>query len=310
MVTGTTTSSISLSWATSSGATGYEVYRDASDGGAFTFNVYDNTGTSMSDSGLTPDTTYYYKVLAKNSAGSSALSGSEIGTTQAASGVPATPTVPWVTGTTTTTISVAWAPASGATGYILQWDSSATGAFSWEVYVGPNTFFNDDGVFDPGTVHYYRVIATNASGNSAPSPVLMATTDTGVSGDIWEPDDDYLTSTPLAVDVEQVHSIDPVGEEDWYSIAVVTGNAYIISTYDSGGVSTDTVIYLYDNDAVSVIDSDDDGGGSGYSLLEFTATATTTYYVKIYEFGYNEAGDYAIILTEGVAPVTIDIDIQ
>jgi chitinase len=77
-VTGTTSSSVSLSWSASSGATGYNVYR----GGTKVASV---TGTSYTDTGLTASSTYSYAVTATNSAGESAKSGAVSATTSGTS---------------------------------------------------------------------------------------------------------------------------------------------------------------------------------------------------------------------------------
>src|SRR6266545_409362 len=65
-VTGTTSSSVSLSWNASAGATGYKVYRGT--------NVTTVTGTSATISGLNAATTYTFTVSATNAAGESAKS--------------------------------------------------------------------------------------------------------------------------------------------------------------------------------------------------------------------------------------------
>lgn len=62
---------VTLNWSAASGATGYTVQRAPSAGGSYT-NLASLTAsaTSYLDAGLTNDTTYFYKVLATNSAGS------------------------------------------------------------------------------------------------------------------------------------------------------------------------------------------------------------------------------------------------
>ncbi|HEY7142678.1 MAG TPA: fibronectin type III domain-containing protein [Streptosporangiaceae bacterium] len=79
-VTGTTSSSASLSWTAPGGTvTGYNVYQN----GTKALSV---TGTSATVTGLAASTTYSFAVTATNSAGESAKSGSVSATTSAAGG--------------------------------------------------------------------------------------------------------------------------------------------------------------------------------------------------------------------------------
>ncbi|MFF1769307.1 chitinase [Streptomyces sp. NPDC058249] len=86
-VSSTTASSVSLSWNTVSGATGYNVYQ----GGT---KVQAVTGTSATVSGLAASTSYSFQVTATNSAGESAKSSTVTGTTSASSGGGGGGTVP------------------------------------------------------------------------------------------------------------------------------------------------------------------------------------------------------------------------
>ncbi|MFJ3709849.1 chitinase [Streptomyces sp. NPDC090053] len=74
-----TKSSVDLSWSPSSGATGYNVYRDGS-------KIQSSTGASATVSGLSASTSYQFQVTATNSAGESAKSAAVTGQTSADSG--------------------------------------------------------------------------------------------------------------------------------------------------------------------------------------------------------------------------------
>ncbi|WTO35380.1 glycoside hydrolase family 18 protein [Streptomyces achromogenes] len=78
-VTGTTSSSVSLSWSAVTGATGYNVYRDGT-------KVTAVSGTSATVTGLAASTAYSFQVTATNAAGESAKSATVTGTTTAGSG--------------------------------------------------------------------------------------------------------------------------------------------------------------------------------------------------------------------------------
>jgi hypothetical protein len=77
-------SSISVSWSSVSGATSYDVYYEIGSSSTknFAINV---TGTSYTHSGLQSNTTYFYYIKAKNSAGSSGYSSYAYATTASVS---------------------------------------------------------------------------------------------------------------------------------------------------------------------------------------------------------------------------------
>ncbi|MEV8566262.1 glycoside hydrolase family 18 protein [Streptomyces sp. NPDC051322] len=74
-----TRSSVDLSWNPSSGATGYNVYRDGA-------KVQSSTGASATVTGLSADTSYQFQVTATNAAGESPRSGAVTARTSADTG--------------------------------------------------------------------------------------------------------------------------------------------------------------------------------------------------------------------------------
>ncbi|MFD5163314.1 chitinase [Streptomyces hawaiiensis] len=74
IVSGTTASSVSLTWNTVPGATGYTVYRDGT-------KVTAVSGTSATVTGLAASTSYSFQVTATNAAGESPRSAAVVGTT-------------------------------------------------------------------------------------------------------------------------------------------------------------------------------------------------------------------------------------
>lgn len=74
---GPSATQVNLSWTQVSGATGYDIYRSTSAGGTYTRlgsepTVSSGSTVSYSDTGLTPGTTYFYKMTAINGSGESA----------------------------------------------------------------------------------------------------------------------------------------------------------------------------------------------------------------------------------------------
>jgi len=115
-VTATTATSVSLSWSASSGATGYDVYRDGQAAGS-------TTATSFTDTGLTASTSYTYTVKAHDNAG---------GTSPASVGVSATTQGPGGgdSGCTATTRLVnSWS--GGFTGEVTVTNTSTSTSRGW-----------------------------------------------------------------------------------------------------------------------------------------------------------------------------------
>ena len=135
----------------------------------------DAVSTSYTQSALINGLTYYYIVTAVNSAGEGAPS-----IQVAAAPVPALTTAPSMpTGVKATPgdtqqIIISWNAVSGATGYNIYWSTAAalTPATGTRI-TGATSPYIQTGLVN-GTTYYYIVTATNAAGESAPSPELPA----------------------------------------------------------------------------------------------------------------------------------------
>jgi len=84
MVAAASSSSISVSWNSVSGATGYYIYRSSTASGTYA-QAGSSTSTSYTNTGLSASTAYYYKVAAYNSAGTSSQSSYVSATTSSSS---------------------------------------------------------------------------------------------------------------------------------------------------------------------------------------------------------------------------------
>ena len=73
-------SSITIKWTASTGATAYQIFNSTSPSGPFT-KFGGTAATQYTSSGLPPSTTYYYEVRAGNTGGWSALSSPPVSAT-------------------------------------------------------------------------------------------------------------------------------------------------------------------------------------------------------------------------------------
>ncbi len=166
--TGTTSTSVSLSWTAAPGATSYDLYRNN------TRVASGINATSTTDGGLTASTTYTYAVSGVNSTGEGAKSASVNATTAASGGgtVPPAPTGLVVTGTTSSTISLSWTAAAGATTYDLYRNNT-------RVASGLSGTSATDSGLSASTTYTYAVSGVNSTGEGAKSASANGTTASG-----------------------------------------------------------------------------------------------------------------------------------
>jgi predicted phage tail protein len=170
---------IRLSWllpASNGGSaiTDYVIQRSANGtSGWVTINDGVRTTTSHTVTGLTNGTRYFFRVLAKNAAGLGPVSNVANAVPRT---VPSAPVLRAVPGSRRVTLSWLLPAANGApiTDYIIQ--RSANGTSGWTTIndgVSTARSFTVSGLTN-GTRYFFRVLARNAAGNSAPSNVVNA----------------------------------------------------------------------------------------------------------------------------------------
>ncbi len=166
---------IHIEWDKVPVATGYAVERKQEDTqqGWLTIVKVQEHVTAYTDVGLDADTTYFYRVSALTDEGAAPPSDIVSATTPIA--VPAATDVTAVA--TLDTIALTWTDVADETGYRVE--RSLDGATDWVelATTGQDVTFYVNATLSPGTTYYYRVVATNAGGDSAPSNVASATTE-------------------------------------------------------------------------------------------------------------------------------------
>lgn len=160
-------SSITVSWDAVPNAAGYRIYRSDSPSGTYT-QVGTSTTTSYTNTGLSSDTTYYYKVSVYTGNVTGLQSDYVSATTKlnAPTGVSATGA--------SRSITVSWTAVPNATGYRIYRSNTSSGTYT-QVGTSTTTSYTDTGL-QTITIYYYRVTAYNGSGESSQSNPAGAST--------------------------------------------------------------------------------------------------------------------------------------
>jgi chitodextrinase len=167
-------SSVVLSWQGSTdnlAVVGYYIYRSSRQ--VLTPNAI--TGTTYTDTGLTPGTTYSYTVTAYDATGNVSNHSNSVTVTAIFDTTPpSVPTGVSANATSTTAVIISWQPSMdniGIGGYSIYRDGNQLANV-----VSSTTFYFDNSLA-PQTTHYYWVVAYDVVGNrSAASAQVNATT--------------------------------------------------------------------------------------------------------------------------------------
>ena len=198
---GTLTTGVTVTWAASTGATGYKIYRDGSESALATVGAV----LTYSDVSAVPGISYAYTVKATGAVGISVASLSNTGYRNLTAPLSVTAT----DGTSTSEVTVTWAASTGATGYQV-WRAIGTGVAAQIATVGAVLTYSDTTAI-AGTLYTYTVKATGAVGVSAAStgntgyrnrvgPATVTATDTDLTKVhvTWT----AITGTPAATGYE------------------------------------------------------------------------------------------------------------
>ncbi|HEX7860840.1 MAG TPA: fibronectin type III domain-containing protein [Verrucomicrobiae bacterium] len=164
---------VNLTWNDVANESGYSIERRTGSGQWAQIATPAANATSYSDSGLTPATTYTYRIRALSAVGNSPFS-SEVQARTERLVAPATPTLS-TTAKSQSSITLAWTDVADETGYKLEVKNSAG---AWTELATPNagvTIYNHTGL-QASTAYSYRISASNAAGSSPASTELTVTT--------------------------------------------------------------------------------------------------------------------------------------
>ncbi|HEX4941610.1 MAG TPA: fibronectin type III domain-containing protein [Actinomycetota bacterium] len=167
---------IHIEWREVATATAYSIKRaDEPPGITTSWAIVAKTSgdvTDYTDQNLEPATTYWYRVSAITTSGSAVASDIVSATTSVAP--PEAPSV--VAVAASTTVDLSWDDGASETGYRIE--RSTEDSAGWTVIgtTGMDVTAYTDSALLPETTYLYRVVATNAGGDSPPSAVISVTT--------------------------------------------------------------------------------------------------------------------------------------
>ena len=264
-----------VSWNNVSNATSYTLQEASSSSFTNAYMVYTGSNTSTTINEKAPGT-YYYRVRASNTGGSSGWSNTQTAVIVAPPSAPTLNTIANADGDGTYTVS--WSSVSNATGYVLQEASNSSFTNASAVYTSNNTSttLNEKA---PGT-YYYRVRASNAGGNSVWSNVQAVNVVPLILGDVYEPDDTCTQASLISTDgLSQIHTFHQEGDEDWVIFQATASTAYRIEAQVPPGSLADVSLEVYGQCAGAVLEEQDYTFSPGV-VQEFTATASGSIYLR------------------------------
>jgi chitodextrinase len=243
---------INLTWTASTdnvGVTGYQVDRCQGAGCSSFAQIATPSGASFNDLGLSPSTSYSYKVRATDAAGNlSVFSLTATNTTQAAPDTtpPTVPTNLTATVISATQINLSWTASTdnvGVTGYKVERCQGAGCSNFAQIAAPAGNAVNDTGL-TASTSYSYRVRATDAAGNlSGYSNTASAATSSGgaISVTITPHQGGITTSQTLPLTATVNNDVGSAGVTWSTTGGTLAGQTTTTATFSSAGAGSFTV---------------------------------------------------------------------
>ncbi len=274
-----TTTSATVSWSSVSGAASYDVDYKLNSSGTWTNAATGTTSLSVNLSGLTSGSLYDWRVRANCASDNSAYSQAQF-TTQSVI-VCNAPSGLTSSGVTSSSATISWNPASGATSYDADyklnssgpWINAATGTTSISVNLSGLT---------ASSLYDWRV-RTNCAGGSSSYVQAQFTTGTASGcGTAFEPNETQAAAAAISTGVANSAAITTTTDVDYFKITTTstTNNVFTLA----GPAGKDYDLYIYNSGGTQI--------GSGISstaneTVSLNNQAAGTYYIKV--IGYNGA---------------------
>lgn len=235
--------------------------------------------------GLNASTTYYYRVVGQNSAGTSR------GTVLSFTTFATAPTAPILSSPLNNATGVSTSPT-------LSWNASG-GATSYRLQVATNPSFTSSDVDQSGitgtsytlsylsnsTTYYWRVNATNTGGTSSYSSTWSFTT--GAGGGVKreaEPNNTAAQANQIAIGDSVDASIYPAGDVDYFKFSASAGDTAEIFVYNINNSTLSGFLELYSSSGTR-LDFNDNFFSSGWRRIVYIAQTSGTFFIRFSALG-------------------------
>lgn len=117
-----------------------------------------------------------------------------------------------------------------------------------------------------------------------------------------------LEATQISKNSSINGNIEVAGDEDFFKFQAIAGLEYQLETRLNTLI--DSFLYLYDQNGISLIVSDDDGGVGYASKITWNCTNSGVYYIKVKAYNSTQTGTYTLSLQESIFASPTEVNIS